>query len=106
MVPLIALQRHNFVSVFSYSHTQTLGSNLLEILNHDTDEPQKQRCWLEEDTATVFVAQDVMTRFIWLKDMLVPRMRVGMAPCAERRRPQGRRSLEDGRFPSSLAIVR
>lgn len=64
-------QRHNFVSVFSYSHTQTLGSGLLEILEND-EKRDKPRCWLEEDTATVFVAQDVMARFISLKDMLVP----------------------------------
>ncbi|KAF8531419.1 hypothetical protein JB92DRAFT_2825167 [Gautieria morchelliformis] len=64
--------RHNFVSVFSYSHTQTFGSNLLEIL--ENGKSQNPRCWLDEDTATVFAAQDVMTRYIWLKDMLVPRM--------------------------------
>ncbi|KAF8574587.1 hypothetical protein K439DRAFT_1642097 [Ramaria rubella] len=88
--------RHDFVSVFSYSHTQTLGSNLLEVLETD-DTNGKPRCRLEEDTATVFVAQDVMSRYIWLKDLMVPRMGMGKQSA----RPE-RRSLDGSACRASL----
>jgi len=91
--------RHDFVSVFPYLRTQVISSELLEIL--DNDENGAPRCWLEEDTATVFVAQDVMSRFIRLKDMLVPRMGVWRPST---RRPD-RRSIDGRSFRSGLAAV-
>ncbi|KIJ37312.1 hypothetical protein M422DRAFT_69428 [Sphaerobolus stellatus SS14] len=65
--------RHNFVSIFTYSHSQTFGSNLLEILEAD-ENASTPGCLMEEDAVTVFVAQNIMSRYIWLKDRLVPRM--------------------------------
>ncbi|KAF8508011.1 hypothetical protein BU17DRAFT_100096 [Hysterangium stoloniferum] len=74
--------RHNFISIFSFSHTVTLGSNLIEVLQHGDESTPK--CWLEEETETVFVAPDVMARYIWLKDRMLPR--TNMRPMAMRHR--------------------
>ena len=89
------------MSVFPYSHTQNIShADLLEVL--ENDESGKKQFWLEYDTATVFVAQDAMSRFIRLKDMLVPSlgMRRPFRRCGDRR------SMDDGGdFRSGLAAV-
>lgn len=88
------------MTVFPYSHTQTiLHVDLLEVLGDG--ESGKEQCWLEEDTATVFVAQDVMTRFKRLKDMLVPRMDL-WRPFQHR---ADHRSMDGGGFRSGLATA-
>ncbi|GJJ10566.1 hypothetical protein Clacol_004793 [Clathrus columnatus] len=99
--------RHTFVSLFSYMQTSTIpGKCILQLFDNNKDEESSDPysiplCHFESDTGIVFVSQDVMARYVQLKDLLCP----GIGRDVQRRPVSFRsHSIKTGERPSGASI--